>query len=88
MAFGSRRGSLADASSAASRSTSAMIRAFSAGGGFIAGADIGSAWTATLNSSTSAWQAAQVSRCAMKAARSSSGSAPSTKAPAVSSKRS
>ena len=59
-----RSGLPADASSAASRSTSAMIRAFSAGGGSIGGGETGSASAATRSSSTSARQAGQVARCA------------------------
>ena len=45
---GRRSGSPAEASSAASRSTSAMIRAFSAGGGRIAGGETGSASAARV----------------------------------------
>ena len=52
-----RGGLLALASSAASRSTSAMIRAFNAGGGSSGGADSGSACAATRRSAASARQA-------------------------------
>ena len=47
-------------------------------GGFIGGAETGSAETATESSSASAWHAGQLARCASKATFSSSGSAPRT----------
>ena len=67
----------AERSSAASRSTSAMIRSFSAAGGRIGGAATASASAAMRSSSTSARHSGQVFRCVSNAERSSSGSAPS-----------
>ena len=78
----------AASSSDASRSTIAITRPLSAGGGSIGGAEAGSASTATRSDSASARQSAQVARCARKPSASSSGRAPSSHGPSESAQRS